>query len=348
MKPVLVGAALFVVATSAMTLLAGSFSGWEAPTPLPPLSPQPAETAPPTPSMPIRSQNLTIRGGTTQAVLTMPRTETDVAVVLIAGSGQSNRQDLLPLARRFARAGIAALTYDKRSDGYTALQRDYQQLADDAIAGVDAVAQATGIPRIGIFGVSEGGWVATAAAGRSQSPVSFVVLASAPVVSPLAQISWTVDATISHAPPVLRGAAATVLAGGRVFAHYLDSTPSFDGVDAPILAVWGADDASVPVNAAYRALPTGNEISAHIVGGVGHDLLADPDPWFGSAVAWIDDPSDQGLVGHEPVSAHGVATPHDATWFIDPRVHLAVSLTLALAGSLISRRRNKSKKGMPD
>ncbi len=106
------------------------------------------------------------------------------AVVFIHGSGPSDRSDFNYLADAFARRGIAALAYDKRGAGRSGGDPNHssiEKLAEDVSAGVAALAQRSEIDpqRIGICGVSEGGWVAPIVASRDSS-VSFVVAVVAP------------------------------------------------------------------------------------------------------------------------------------------------------------------------
>jgi uncharacterized protein len=109
-------------------------------------------------------------------------------VVLVHGSGETKRSDSFFYAQFFARHGIAALAYDKRGVGES--QGDPQawryfsldDLAADAAAGLSFLQQHKRIDarRVGIFGGSQGGWVAPLAAVKSKG-VAFLVLVSASV-----------------------------------------------------------------------------------------------------------------------------------------------------------------------
>ncbi|MGZ8829583.1 MAG: alpha/beta hydrolase family protein [Thermoanaerobaculia bacterium] len=109
------------------------------------------------------------------------------AVVLIHGSHGPSREDLRGPATLFARNGIAALIYDKRDLGADQRREhrySFQELADDARAAVRLLKQHGDIDpaRIGVFGISEGGWVAPIVASDN-SDVAFVITVSAPAVS---------------------------------------------------------------------------------------------------------------------------------------------------------------------
>lgn len=90
--------------------------------------------------------------------------------------------------------GIAVLTYDRRGSGQSggSLEAsDYTLLADDAIAAVQMLKADARIDpeRVGIWGLSQGGWLSLLAAARS-SDVRFVVSITAPVVTPDVQMMF--------------------------------------------------------------------------------------------------------------------------------------------------------------
>src|SRR5690606_12592643 len=87
-------------------------------------------------------------------------------IVLVHGAGPHEASDYLAEAEAFARAGIVALAYDKRTDGYSMFERSYETLAADAIAAVQTLRQHEAVDpeRVGVWGLSEGGWVAPLAA----------------------------------------------------------------------------------------------------------------------------------------------------------------------------------------
>ena len=103
------------------------------------------------------------------------------AVVLLQGSGGETRWGTNRfIADRFARSGIAALVYDKRGSGASTgdwKMASYDDLANDAIAGIDFLASRSDIDakRIGLHGHSEGGIIAPIASVRAPSKVAFIV-----------------------------------------------------------------------------------------------------------------------------------------------------------------------------
>ena len=92
-------------------------------------------------------------------------------------------------------AGIAVLTFDRRGDGDSTGEPSrgrFEQQATDALALVEHLA---GLPeidarRIGLWGISQGGWVAPLAATRSDR-VAFLVLVASVGVTPGEQMLWT-------------------------------------------------------------------------------------------------------------------------------------------------------------
>jgi pimeloyl-ACP methyl ester carboxylesterase len=91
----------------------------------------------------------------------------------------------------FARAGVAALVYDKRGTGSST--GDWQvagieELAGDALAGLRALRSRKEIDarRIGVAGHSQGGWIAPLAATQSRD-VAFVVATSPSGINPMEQ-----------------------------------------------------------------------------------------------------------------------------------------------------------------
>ncbi len=108
------------------------------------------------------------------------------AVVLIHGSGATDRSTMRYYAELFAIRGITALAYDKRgvgkSQGAPNASRYFSlaDLAADAAAGVRYLRSRPDVDSagVGIFGVSQGGWVAPLAA-QMIGNVGFVVAVSA-------------------------------------------------------------------------------------------------------------------------------------------------------------------------
>ena len=136
------------------------------------------------PVLPYDSLDVTFHNGavTLAGTLCIPRSSgRHPAVVLLQGSGGETRWGTNRfIADRFARFGIAALVYDKRGSGASTgdwKSSSYDDLADDALAGIDLLASRSDVEtkRIGLHGHSEGGIIAPIAATHAPSKVAFVI-----------------------------------------------------------------------------------------------------------------------------------------------------------------------------
>lgn len=356
MRLLLRGAAAFVL--SSLVLVVGTSQlapGWRPGEVLPPLDPAPLSL----PQDPVRGaterRELTIAhddGTAARAWLVVPRgaEETAVpAVVLVHGAGAADRDRMLPLAEAFAAAGVAAITYDKRTAGYSAaLHRDFGQLAQDAIDVGEAVRTQPGIDpgRIGVLGFSEGGWVVPSVAAQRPELFSYLLLASATLSSPLQEVLWIADSRLVAAPDCMRRAPSGVLSGGRGLLDYLDDDEldALARVEVPIYAVWGAEDTSAPVAASAADLDrvATAPVTRVLLPGTGHQL--GQGPWVDHAAQWVRAPQrSSSLSGVEPVSRHGAATPHEPSWLLNPFAHVALSLGVAVLVVLRSARRSSRR-----
>jgi uncharacterized protein len=128
------------------------------------------------------SGNITLAG-----TLVLPKgTQWHPAVVLFHGSGPQERN--LFMARWFAAQGVAAFAYDKRGVGESGgnfRTVPFTDLCDDGLAAIAYLKSRNDIDpkRIGVWGLSQGGWLGPLAASRS-ADVSFVIAVSGPGVSP--------------------------------------------------------------------------------------------------------------------------------------------------------------------
>lgn len=109
------------------------------------------------------------------------------AMVMVGGSGPSDRSHLLEIAEGFAREGLAVLAYDKRGTGHSTgnwVTGSLEDLADDATAAFHALAAQPEVDSrtIGYWGISQGGWVVPLTAGRS--PAAFAIIVSGGGLSP--------------------------------------------------------------------------------------------------------------------------------------------------------------------
>ncbi|WP_290057957.1 alpha/beta hydrolase family protein [Amycolatopsis solani] len=181
-------------------------------------------------------------------------------LVMVHGSGAHSREDYRDQAEAFARQGIATLIYDKRTEGYSQFERSYSTLADDALAAVEVLRKRPDVDpaRVGVWGLSEGGWVAPLAASKSPD-VAFVITLGANGVEPSRQQAWAIENQLRRlgmAGSMVRMASWTMmrqLVGGGVFpeAHH-DPVPVLKSLRQPVLGLWGAKDVLTPPGEAVR------------------------------------------------------------------------------------------------
>lgn len=120
----------------------------------------------------------------------LPKTGNNLAsVVVLHHAGLPTRDANLyrHLCEGLPAIGIAVLVYDRRGSGQSSgdlNKADYETLADDAVAGQHALAKLSRIDpnKIGFWGLSQGGWLAVLAAGRSKD-AAFAIAVSAPLVT---------------------------------------------------------------------------------------------------------------------------------------------------------------------
>jgi uncharacterized protein len=150
----------------------------------------------PVPPYPYEEEEVTYQNGeiTLAGTLTIPEGEGPFpAVLMLTGSGAQDRNEtlfnhrpFLVLADAMTRAGVAVLRVDDRGVGGSTgdlSQATYDDLVADALAGIEFLKSRPEIDdeEIGLFGHSEGGYVAPLVANKSKD-VAFVILMAAPSV----------------------------------------------------------------------------------------------------------------------------------------------------------------------
>lgn len=198
-------------------------------------------------------------------------------IVLIHGSGADARQSYRPVAHLFAQAGIAALFYDKRGTGDSTgnwFKAGLHELAGDAVGAVSYLGRhpAVDARRIGLWGISQGGWISIIA-GVASEDIAFLVPFSGATVSPAQQELFRIannvrDLTGSEklVDIVVRMEQLTYDFLYRATANpALAAKPWLPGIDMqydpgsdleqleqPVLAVFGELDSLVPVGVSAR------------------------------------------------------------------------------------------------
>lgn len=115
-------------------------------------------------------------------------------MVFVHGSGPATRDEGNFLADHFARRGFVALVYDKRGAGRSGgswITASVPDLAADALAAVSFLGRTGMVDRskVGLAGMSQGGWVVINAASRSED-VRFIALQAGPVLPPSVNNLW--------------------------------------------------------------------------------------------------------------------------------------------------------------
>lgn len=137
-----------------------------------------------------KQEKVIFRNGdvTLAGILTLPSGRgPHPAIAILHGSGPFGRNFFGPLQHFFVRHGIAVLAYDKRGAGASTGKRtaSFDDYAGDALAGVRFLKTHREIKQnqIGLWGASQGGWIAPLAAFRSKD-IAFIILHAGPALSP--------------------------------------------------------------------------------------------------------------------------------------------------------------------
>lgn len=170
-------------------------------------------------------------------------------LVMIGGSGASKTTDFDDEAAAFAARGVVTLIYNKRTTGYSDFHRDYSMLARDAIGGVSLLRTQSDVDpsMVGVFGLSEGAWVAPLAATRTND-IAYVITVGAAGGTPAQQIAWQYREWLRHAnvgtslQQMMHTATRVGVAFGLIAEANYDGASVWQQVRQPVLALWGVFD----------------------------------------------------------------------------------------------------------
>lgn len=190
------------------------------------------------------------------------------AMVLVHGSGKAGR--LERYGEQLAQRGIVVLTYDKRgvdrSGGrycpgiapwfmcFQPPSSVYDQLAHDAAAAVEKVAQHPQVDqhKIGLWGISQGGWIAPVAASLNPK-IDFLVQLSAPAVT-LREENHIGKLMNQYPEPSFPDAATIAAHMANAPKGFFYPQPYIEQLHIPSLWIYGGKDRSVPVDASIANL----------------------------------------------------------------------------------------------
>jgi dipeptidyl aminopeptidase/acylaminoacyl peptidase len=212
-------------------------------------------------------------------------------VILIHGSGPSCRNSVwyVSVAEHLIKNGIAVVLPDKRgcekSEGEW-IGADFNHLAGDVLSAVDYVkGQHTfSESRIGILGMSQGGWIAPVAASRSND-IDFVATMSGASVTTDEQLVYE---EINNILPFtyqfiakliapLTARRINKMAQQKALVGF-DPIPFWDQVSVPVFMAYGSEDSNVPVEECIRRLEANklDQILVKVYPRGGHGIT-DPD-----------------------------------------------------------------------
>ena len=233
--------------------------------------------------------------------IVFPNGDVRAAVVFVHGSGKQTRD--LGLAERFARAGIAALVYDKRGAGKSGGEYEGNQsvseknialLADDAAAALTTLAghrSLKGIPT-GLAGISQAGWIAPLAAQKS-GLAKFLVLWSGPICKVSEEDIFSIytrdtDGLVAPSYETALSSRKEKYVWPGFLGKDTDPAESLEKLAIPGLWIFSDNDSSVPVDLSIARLQTlrgsGHRYDYALFSGLGHNNM---DRTFSVATEWI-------------------------------------------------------------
>ena len=115
------------------------------------------------------------------------------AIVALHGAGEGTRDSPLygHLHELLPPAGIGVVTFDRRGEGEStgdSTRGRFELQVEDALAIIDAL----DAKRVGLWGISQGGWIGPLAAATSER-VAFLVLVASTGVTPSEQMMYAVE-----------------------------------------------------------------------------------------------------------------------------------------------------------
>lgn len=124
-------------------------------------------------------------------------------IVVLHSSGQGHHDNNLynHLEKNMNKIGVGVFTYDRRGDGESGgnfKTSSFEVLAKDALQAIETLKRRNDVDssRIGLFGISQGGWLAPLAYSITKKDISFMILVSSCGVSPAVQMEYSAVTTL--------------------------------------------------------------------------------------------------------------------------------------------------------
>jgi uncharacterized protein len=205
------------------------------------------------------AEELTFKSGDIglSGTLYLPSVPPKAAIVLLHGSARADSLRMSALGQLFADRGFAVFTYDKRGIGRSGgsfqdadNERAFAVLASDAVAAFESLAKHPRVKgaRIGLLGISQGGWVGPLAARRLPS-AAFMVLWSGPVCTVAEEMHFSAKAR--QIPNFSMRSHRTIMQEHMrsvpVRDDDFDPREALSSLSLPILWIYGGRDNSIPV-----------------------------------------------------------------------------------------------------
>ena len=199
-------------------------------------------------------------GATLAGTLTVPKGGAKRVMIMVTGSGPENRDEEVAyhkpfavIADRLARAGIATLRYDDRGVGQSVggetKHTTSEDVAEDAIAGIEWLRAQKRFKKVGLLGHSEGGLIAFMLA--AQKKVDFIVSLAGPAVrgdsimlyqAHTSGNPFTKNITVENLRNMMKTNTWVTY-----FMDY-DPTENITNTKCPVLALNGSKDGRVPAD----------------------------------------------------------------------------------------------------
>ena len=199
-------------------------------------------------------------GATLAGTLTVPKGGAKCVMIMVTGSGPENRDEEVAyhkpfavIADRLARAGIATLRYDDRGVGQSVggetKHTTSEDVAEDAIAGIEWLRAQKRFKKVGLLGHSEGGLIAFMLA--AQKKVVFIVSLAGPAVRGDSIMLYQAHTSGNPFTKNINTEQLRSMMKTNTWVSYFmdyDPTDNIANTKCPVLALNGSKDCQVPAD----------------------------------------------------------------------------------------------------